>query len=203
MVNEVFTGSKVYLKDDFFELHKSLFSNYIYDQNFMLLKKVPLVTEFLRIENTLKKYCVNNFLLFKLNLDLIPGDKLLNYVQSKNYSVNKLLLYSVTKTKFKNFDIKKIDITISFSSKDNHIKFLDLKWTQDLDYGKEFALQNRAFILKMLESNSLDYFLAERDNQIIGLISTIEHDNSIEIYDLYVLPSFREQNIATALQKKL
>ena len=202
MINEVFTGSKAYLKNNLFELHKSLFSSEIYDQNFMFLKRSPNINEFLKTEDILVENCINNFLLFKLNFDLIPNDILLNLIQSKNYSINKLLVYTVNQKIFKYYDTQNIGITINPLSKNTHVDFLDLKWKQDIEYGEIFALQNRKFMIKMLETNSINYFLAKKGEKIVGLISTIEHPDNIEIYDLYVLPNFRGNNIATALQKK-
>src|SRR5699024_9926378 len=67
MNKKFFTGSKVYSENALFQNHVSNYSNYLYDQNFIWLKKEPSTLELDDINTKFMSKWLNDSPLFKFD----------------------------------------------------------------------------------------------------------------------------------------
>ncbi|ASZ06822.1 hypothetical protein CK496_02340 [Enterococcus thailandicus] len=197
MNKQFFTGSKISYETDLFQKHFSAYSNYLYDQNFIWLKKEPSIDELAAIEENFMENWMNDAPMFKFNFT--PSDSFLAHLETQGFSTEKMLIFTIpsnqlASTSFPKFEISKVH-TATLT------EFLNSKFTQDLIYGEEFAKINQHFLLTLFKEDILDLFIASTNQAVIGFATVIKHPTNIEIYDIYTAPDFRNQTVAKSLQQ--
>ncbi|EOS7734754.1 GNAT family N-acetyltransferase [Enterococcus hirae] len=197
MNKKFFTGSKVSSENALFQNHVSNYSNYLYDQNFIWLKKEPSTLELDDINTKFMSKWLNDSPLFKFEFK--PSAKFIATLESKGFFTEQMLIFTIPSSKLvfqesQNFEISKV-------TTNTLDKFLEVKFNQDIIYGEEFANINKNFLLSLFKEGILDIFIATLNQKVIGFVNVIKHNSNIEIYDIYTLPKFRNRYVATALQQ--
>ena len=145
MNKKFFTGSKVSSENALFQNHVSNYSNYLYDQNFIWLKKEPSTLELDDINTKFMSKWLNDSPLFKF--DFKPSAKFIAALESKGFFTEQMLIFTIPSSKLvfqesQNFEISKV-------TTNTLDKFLEVKFNQDIIYGEEFANINKNFLLSL------------------------------------------------------
>lgn len=198
---DLFPYSQRIDSNDFFEQYYNSDVPFRYDSNFFQLLYSPSVEEFKLIENMhstfSEEYGLNHVKFYwPQNTGILPDT--LAYLNEKEYGLEKLELYSINPEDFlgkesSNWSIQKVQ-------KDTLPLFKAINYKQDLEISESFAEDKQPFYDDLHSDEHVELRLVFKDSEAVGSCLTIESDHTIELDEVFILPDYRHQGAASALQ---
>lgn len=199
--NAIATHSTLIDENEFFQHYFDPNALFKYDSNFFQLSYSPTKEEFLLIEEMHQFFSIQN------NLEHVkfywPQDEgiridTLNYLNEKNYGLEKLELYSIDSSQYPFMD-SNADITIEVVEQNRLDAFKTLNYVEDLTLSKAFAEAKRPYYDRLFNESSVRLLLASYKGNPAGSCIVIKNDEGLEIDDLFTLPSYRHKGVASAV----
>ncbi|MDT2818042.1 GNAT family N-acetyltransferase [Vagococcus lutrae] len=196
---DVFNGAYILEKNPFFEIYRSDYSVYSYDQNFIQITKPIGLEKLKEIEQYYKPFVMNNCVVMKFHTDMILTESVYEYFRENGYTITYLELYMNKSRPNKTAHLPESSYSIVKVDDNFLLQFLNFKYCQDLEFGEKFAADNNETIRRLYYEEKLLSYISIVKDQVVGLINIIKNHNNDEIYDLYVKPDFRNKGIAKSL----
>lgn len=199
--NELFSYSQLIDSNEFFEQFYNPDAPFRYDSNFFQLLYSPSVEEFKLIETMHLAFSKEHDLghvKFYWPQDTGVLSDTLAYLDEKAYGLEKLELYSIVPEEFKGQTSDKwvvVDV-----QQDTLPAFKRINYKQDLEVSYSFAEDKQPFYDTLQANENVTLKLVYKGNEAVGSCLTIAKDQTIELDELFILPEFRRQGAATALQ---
>ncbi|MDC3412302.1 GNAT family N-acetyltransferase [Aquibacillus sp. 3ASR75-11] len=174
-----------------------------YDSNFIEFKTLPSLTEFKEVEKYLRDYHLKRgqkHVKFYFPTNIKPTGELTAYLTDMGYEIGFLELYAIQPKDFPSVR-NNPDIEIQVVTDKNLKVLLDLQYTNDLEFGSEFAKQKADLIKRQFEDQDIQQVLAFYKGSPAGYVDVIISNETVEIDNLTVDESFRNKGIASRLQK--
>ena len=192
-------GNVVKDTDEFLQFHDELIIHR-YDSNFILLKLMPTIKQFVEIEKYLKTYHLlfrQNHLKFILPPNQTPPTELRTFFTSVGYDIGKLEMYTIIPSDFKG---KHKNLNACWVTEENFQEFLELQFKEDIRFGFEFASAKTNFLERLFLRDEWRAVMIYEDNQAVGSLELIIKEDTVEIDNLFVLEAYRNKGLATQLQ---
>ncbi|WP_226793678.1 GNAT family N-acetyltransferase [Bacillus sp. B1-b2] len=175
-----------------------------YDSNYIQFKSVPTIEGFTEAEAYLRSFHHQKGqehlkFIFPENNEL-PKKLLEELVLKKDYEVGFTELYAVNPSDFPVLSINP-DIIIKEVTSDNLEDFLQLEYSQDLEYGKSFADGKVHMYKQNFTNSSFLQLLAYYKGRPAGALEVIIAEKTVEIDGIFVIEEFQRKGIAARLQK--
>lgn len=173
-----------------------------YDSNFIDLKILPTVEEFVAIESYLRDYHTKhgqNHLKFYLPENKKMTEVLEVYLTQNGYELDFLELYAIDPTTFPQININS-EIEVQFLTEDNLEKLIKMKYENDLEYGEAFAQQKTQLIKKQFSDPMIQQVIAFYQGEAVGYVDLILDDCTVEIDEFSVNASYQNKGIGSHIQ---
>ncbi|MCC5889477.1 MAG: GNAT family N-acetyltransferase [Alkalibacterium sp.] len=198
---DLFPYSQLTDSNDFFEQFYNPVVPFRYDSNFFQLLYSPSIEEFKLIETMQIKFSEENSMnhvKFYWPQDTGILTDTLTYLNEREYGLEKLELYTISPADFKGkatagWEIKEVQT-------DTLPLFKEINYSQDLEISESFAEAKQPFYDTLQADERVTLRLVFKDSEAVGSCLTIEKDLTIELDEVFILPAYRHQGAATALQ---
>jgi len=200
--NAIATHSTRIDDNEFFSQYFDPDALFRYDSNFFQLNYSPTKEEFELIESMHWVFSLENDLThvkFYWPEDQGIHPDTLDYLNQKEYGLEKLELYSLETERFVK---KEVDpaINVTIVQADQLETFKSLNYIEDKTISESFADSKQPYYDRLFKDGAVTFLLAWYDGKPAGSCVVIESDKGLEIDDLFTLENYRLKGVATALQ---
>ncbi|MBF7095477.1 GNAT family N-acetyltransferase [Streptococcus sp. HF-1907] len=193
----------VYFENERFLHFKNELISERYFANYLSYKTMPNLADFQSdmayLADEQRDYPSNFSFVFFMEMAEL-SDELRLFLLEQGFELEKHIIFTNQLVNLNLVERGLGDIRIASLDETWLAKYLELKYQQALPYGKSYAEQMLADNRKKLLSNGSKFYLAVKDDQIIGDVTAWVHGDFIEIDDFSVDEKFRGQGIGTNLQ---
>ena len=174
-----------------------------YDSNFIEFKRMPTVETFKEVEGSLREYHLKhgqNHLKFYFPENQQPTEEIQNYLKENGYSQGFLELYGIKPQSFPVIENNPA-ISIHTVTKETLAILQQLKYQNDLAFGREFADKKANLIKKIVDEPNVQQLLAFYEGQAVGYVDLILSKDTVEIDELSVSESYQKKGVGSHLQR--
>ncbi|MFS0614992.1 GNAT family N-acetyltransferase [Lederbergia ruris] len=174
-----------------------------YDSNFIEFKNLPSLTEFKKVEKYLRNYHLKrgqNHIKFCLPANIKLAGELNVYLNNMGYKIGFLELYAIKPIHFPSV-VSNPDIDIQMVTDKNLEVLINLKYKNDLAFGKEFARQKTDLIRRQFDDKDIQQVMAFYKGSPAGYVDIIISNETVEIDELTVNEMFQNKGIGSRLQR--
>lgn len=173
-----------------------------YDSNFIEWMKMPTLTQFQDVEQSLKTFHQANNqqhikFIFPANEKI--SEEITKYLTTESYTIGFLELYAIQPSVFTVAKNVAIDVELVTDSNIEH--FLKLQYDEDLKYGEGFAKDKQHLLLRQFQDRSKQQIIAYYDGIPSGSAEIIEQAETVEIDNLFVIGELQRKGIGGQIQR--
>ena len=172
-----------------------------YDANFILLKFLPLLSEFKLIEKMHLEYQVA---IKQMHLHIYWPEntglymEIIDYLNEENYELGRQILQYISPKEFNNPSLnEKVQLKIVTTSTLNH--FLEINYNEDLKIDAYYAASKEKVYRYQFQLPQVTFLLATINKQAVGSLILISTKDYLEIDQVLTVDSFRKQKIASSM----
>ena len=174
-----------------------------YDSNFIEFKVKPTILQFQEAEGYLKQFHFDRgqkFLKFVFPQDIELPVELEKYVQAQGYEINFLEMYAIRPTEFIKDRIN-TDVKIEYVTKETLSQYVALHYEDALQWGETFAFNKQNMLIRDFHEQRKKQIVAIRNGEVIGSVDVIVNEDTAELDQFYVIPSYQRQGVGTIIQQ--
>ncbi|ATP40584.1 GNAT family N-acetyltransferase [Solibacillus sp. R5-41] len=174
----------------------------MYDGNFIKWKEMPTLETLKQVETYMKETHLargQKHVKFVFPQDEKIPDVLVAYLTEQQYDLGTLEMYAV---KPKTFSADVIcSAKIQFVSEETLQAYSTIQYEEAKQWGESYALSKHEMLKKDFRDKRKQQIVAIIDGQVVGSTDVIVRDQTAEIDNLFVLPSFQRQGIGSKIQQ--
>lgn len=172
-----------------------------YDSNFIKFKNFPTLDQFKEAEQYLTKIHKTrnqNHLKFVFPQDnTLPAD-IKEYLEQQQYSISILELYAVKPNKFQGQQNE--DVLVQFVNEHTLEGYIQLHFEDTLQWGEKYANDMCSFRKSNFVNEKINQVVAIYEDKIVGSVDLIVTELTVEIDNLYVLPTMQKKGVGSSIQ---
>ncbi len=176
-----------------------------YYANYLDYKKMPTLDDFINdllyLNEEQADYPTEYALTLFPESQEIP-DELLTFLTDNGFELSKHIIFTNTIDR-RSLSTKSIEPIIVEALSDAYfMDYLQLKYSQNMEYGKDYADHMLAYNQVHLPEKGSKIFIARDGDKLIGDVTAWYYDKYIEIDDFSILQEYRGKGIGSELQRQ-
>lgn len=198
------TTSKTTLieENEFYQLYHNHDASFMYDYNFMRLKYLPTLEEFVLIEKILLEFHEDmemDHLKFCWPDNTGVTKPIIDYLSRRGYGMEMLELYAIDPKDFLPSGGNPA-VTVEFVTKETLADFKHINRVQDVKISETFAYQKQDLYDLDFKDSSVQQVIAYLGDSAVGGLDLLISEKTIEIDNFFVLDRYRKRGFGTEIQ---
>lgn len=174
----------------------------MYDGNFIRWKEIPTLAMLNQAETYMKethRARGQQHVKFVFPQDVKIPDALVTYLTGQGYDIGILEMYAIDPKTFHSND--QSSAQVQFISEKTLEAYCNIHYKEAKQWGESYALSKRELLKKDYYNKRKQQIIALMDGDIVGSVDVIVREQTAEIDNFFVLPSFQRQGIGSKMQQ--